>query len=309
MDVAHVAKKWVRPIFIPGLRALVRYPVHRNARSLLWRNIAAPFFQYADYKFVVRTQFGCTIAGNTRDIIQRYIYYFGVWEPHLTKFIDQRLKPDDVFLDVGANIGYFTLLAARKVAPNGKVIAIEASPTVQARLKENLARNGVSNVEIHNIAASDREGTLQIFSGGTENLGATTTVAASGLVFECEVPARPLSAVISAADMERTRLIKIDVEGAEWSVVMGMRGLFEHAREDVEVVIEIAPDRLESFQRTPEDILAFFAEFGFNPYELANSYGTRYYLAQIDQDRPKRIREPITKQMDVIFSRRDEEVL
>ena len=49
--------------------------------------------------------FGSKIAGNTNDIIPQYIYYFGLWEPHLTRWIQRRLAPGDTFIDVGANIG------------------------------------------------------------------------------------------------------------------------------------------------------------------------------------------------------------
>jgi FkbM family methyltransferase len=309
MDAVDLAKKWVRPAMIPGLRALIRYPVHSHLRPLLWHRVAAPFFQFADYSYVARTRFGFAIAGNTRDHIQRYIYYFGVWEPHLTNFIQSRLTRGDVFLDVGANIGYFTLLAAGRVGPVGKVIAIEASPSIYDRLKANVLRNGVTNVETHNFAASDQEGWLQLYSGGLGNSGATTTVETEALAVECKVPARPLSAVLSAKDMQRTRVIKIDVEGAEWSVIAGMRTLFEHARDDLEIAIEITPDRLHSYGRTAEDVLNFFAEFGFAPYEMPNSYGPRYYLTNIDHDRPRRIREPICTQMDVIFSRQHSDYL
>jgi hypothetical protein len=65
------------------------------------RRMAPPFFQsVVDYPFVARTQSGALIAGNTRDLLQRFFYFFGVWEPNLTRFLEQRLKSGDVFVDV-----------------------------------------------------------------------------------------------------------------------------------------------------------------------------------------------------------------
>jgi len=112
--------------------------------------VVIPFFEYADYNFVAKTKFGGRIAGNNLDIIQRYIYYFGVWEQNLSCFLNERLKEGDAFIDIGANIGYFTLQAAKLVGPSGKVIAIEVSPTIFKKLIANLQRNRVTNVETYN---------------------------------------------------------------------------------------------------------------------------------------------------------------
>lgn len=76
---------------------------------------------------LARTRFGATFAVDTQDLIQRYLYLFGVWEPHMTRWLQRRLKPGDVFVDVGANIGYYSILASRLVGARGKVVAIEAS--------------------------------------------------------------------------------------------------------------------------------------------------------------------------------------
>lgn len=71
---------------------------------------------------------------DTQDLIQRYLYLFGAWEPHLTGWLRRRLRPGDGFVDVGANIGVFSVLAARLVGESGRVVAIEASADVHRRL-------------------------------------------------------------------------------------------------------------------------------------------------------------------------------
>ena len=84
------------------------------------------------------TRFGGVMQGNTQDLIQRYLYWFGVWEPQLTCWIKSRLPPRRVFVDVGANIGYYSLLAASLVGDDGQVVAIEASPSIYRLLCNNL---------------------------------------------------------------------------------------------------------------------------------------------------------------------------
>lgn len=71
---------------------------------------------------------GVRMSVDTKDIVQRYLYQFGIWEPSLSGWLARTLRPGDVFVDVGANIGYYSLLAARLVGHLGSVVAIEASP-------------------------------------------------------------------------------------------------------------------------------------------------------------------------------------
>ena len=121
------------------------------------------------------------------------------------------------------------------MGPSGKAIAIEASPTIFKKLIANLQRNRVTNVEPYNLAASETEGTTKIFLASMSNEGETTILPTEDhWRYECDVPTKPLSTLISAGEMAKVRLIKIDVEGAEWFVVSGMRALLAHARQDLE---------------------------------------------------------------------------
>jgi precorrin-6B methylase 2 len=94
------------------------------------------------------------MKGDAKDIIQQYIYYFGVWEPRITGWVSRHLAPGDTFIDVGANIGYYSLLASPLVGKTGTVVAIEASPRTFDDLLFNLELNNVSNVRPVNVAVS-----------------------------------------------------------------------------------------------------------------------------------------------------------
>ncbi len=226
----RMAKEWVRPLLIPIVRPWVRYAPHECIRGAVWRCLVAPFLQHANRRFVVSTVFGAVISGNTQDLVQRYIFYFGVWEPNLTEFLIGNLRQGDVFIDVGANIGYFTLLASRLVGSAGKVIAIEASPGIFAKLRDNLERNRVTNVEAINVAASDRRRDGQSFPRVNSNIGATSIVPTEGSRYECDVPASTLDSILAPADVRNARFVKIDVEGAEGLVIAGMRDVLRNAR-------------------------------------------------------------------------------
>src|SRR2546426_1213516 len=126
---------------VPLVRAYIRYAPFVAGKRSFWTRVVDPYFAWQSYEFVARTVFDRKIAGNTREMLQQFIYYFGVWEPHLTRWIAQRLAPGDTFVDVGANIGYFSLLASKVVRDSGTVVAIEPSPSIFSRMQSNLARN------------------------------------------------------------------------------------------------------------------------------------------------------------------------
>jgi FkbM family methyltransferase len=260
------------------------------------------------HRFRTKTRFGFEMSGSTEDMIQRYIYVFGVWEPHLTSWVQSRLKPGDTFIDVGANIGYFTLLAASCVGQDGWTVGIEASPSIFGLLKENLGRNKFDDrVRAVNMAASDRDGTLTVYSGHFGNVGTTTMVPSDELQIETTISAKPLSEILTEREIAGARLIKIDVEGLEGPVVRGFLPVLEQCRQDVEIILEV------NGQPTPEgettaDTVGQLTERGFHTYEILNDYHENSYLRAIGAPQlPRRIHQAaaLERPADLIFSRVD----
>jgi FkbM family methyltransferase len=302
------AKRWIRPVVIPIVRSVVRFVPSGPVKRWVWAHIVVHYLEYANYEYVANTCFGARIAGNTEDVIQRYVYYFGIWEPNLTRFINSRLRPGDIFIDVGANIGYFSLLASLLVGAAGKVLAFEASPQIFASLQANLRRNGVRNVAAHNVAVANHEGIIKVFLAAKYNLGKTTIFEHDSIGIEEQVRAQTLSALVAPDDVARVKVVKIDVEGAEWMVVSGMRELLRTANRELEIITEINPQRLQLQGKTTEDIFSIFSEFGFNPYRLENNYAALSYMTDVAVH-PTRLRGPVVTMTDVVFSRCDAEWL
>lgn len=259
--------------------------------------------------FRVRTAPGFLVRGNTRDMIQRFLYVHGVWEPHLTNWLRERLAPGDVFVDVGANIGYCTLLASGLVGEAGRVVSIEASPRIFGQLSGNLAANRVRNVRALHVAVSDAPGTIRIFRAGEDNLGATSIYRAENAVDEGEVAVAPLSGLLAPDEIARARVIKIDVEGAEIAVIDGLLPCLGAMRDDLEIVVEIgggppgSPRASESFAR----IRAALASFGFHAYAVESDYGATSHAPGAPWCRPRRVAPDYVPpgEGDVVFSRRD----
>lgn len=290
-------------------RAYMRYAPVGAGKPLLWSRLIDPYFAWHHRRFVARTVFGMKMRGDAADIIGQYIYYFGVWEPDITAWVSCRLVPGDVFLDVGANIGYYSLLASRLVGPGGSVVAVEASPATFQAFSDNLAINSVTNVRALNLAASDRPGRLKLYRGEEHNSGRATLVEGHGLELEAEVPAAPLNSILSAEEVRRLRLAKIDVEGAEAQVVAGMSALIEQGRPDLEVIIEINPSQLERQGTSAQAVLAPFLRAGYHAYVLANDYSPYAYMRRTQDSRAARLHGPLEAHADVALSREDVELL
>lgn len=247
------------------------------------------------------------------DFIQMYLWIFGEWEPDLTTYVRDSLQPGDVFIDVGANIGYFSALAARSVGSQGSVVAIEASPSVFQSLTETVAMNGVGQrVRCVNKAAAAAPGVLVLYSGPSKNIGLTTTVESRGFEREAEVEALPLDDLLTMDELRKARLIKIDVEGAEPDVLAGMQRVLEESPSDVQILLELSPLWWTDQARQPVEVLQPLFDAGFHAYEIENNYWPWRYLWPRCTRRPKRSKRDLTKRVkriDLVLARADREAL
>jgi len=301
-------KQALRLLLILPLRTYFRYGPRRFGKKVLWKYIAAHLW-WLESRATAQTEFGSTLRLDAHDLVGRYIYYFGVWEPNLTSWITERLLPGDGFIDVGANIGYYSLLASRLVGDCGKVVAVEALPQIFGTLTDNLKANCADNVRPVNMAVWDKEERLRIFTEPQSPSGTTTLMEQWAdrweLAASCEVPAAPLPSILKKEEIKSARLIKIDVEGAEWHVIAGMAPLMSACRDDLEVIVEIAPKMLEAEGKTCQDLLDIFKSWGFFPYRIENDYSAEAYFNHAVPRRPERTENISTtrEQTDIIFSR------
>ena len=193
-----------------------------------------------------RTRDGARLEVDASDIVGSYIAYFGVWEPNLTSWLEGRLRPGDVFVDVGANVGYFTVLASRLVGESGRVVAVEPSPLANSVLRRNVSDNGGENVRVENVAVWDSSGEVVVFGASHRIVGGTTLdpawAARWSLDTQVAVPAEPLSKLLSDDEVARAAVLKVDVEGSELQVLEGMEPLLPRLRDDVAIVLELEGD-------------------------------------------------------------------
>ena len=245
---------------------------------------------------------GIRLSGTTADMIQRYIFLFGAWEPPLTAYAQSRLRPGDVFLDFGANIGYFSLLAAKAVGPGGHVVSFECVPSILEQLERNIADNGLGNVTVRPVIAGDAAGEGEVFVASADNTGRSGTMELDGARSEGRVPRVVAHEAVPRELWDRVRLVKIDVEGDELGVLRGLDPVLAQLRAGASVVVEVSPERLEARGQTAAALMEHMRSRGFSAAELPNGWGFDWYT----HPRPPAL-VPIdgtpTRQMDVVFTR------
>ncbi len=150
----------------------------------------------------------------------------GFWEPSISVVLERSLKPGMTAVDIGANVGYFSLLMASRVTPGGRVVSIEANPAMAGLLRETIAMNDLeTTVALHNVAAADQAGELDFYIIPDRNLNSCILLDE----WRGKVDPTRLSRVRAAAaddilaDLGPIDLIKIDVEGAEHLVWKGLK--------------------------------------------------------------------------------------
>ncbi|MGW6506030.1 FkbM family methyltransferase [Streptomyces niveus] len=293
-------------------REYVRHVPGSLGKSVLAVRYLNPRLREYPRQRVVRSRFGAQFAVDTQDLIQRYLYMFGVWEPHMTRWLQGRLRPGDTFIDVGANIGYYSTLAAQLVGDGGRVVAIEASPAFHQKLQQQVLLNKCDNVRAVNCAVSDERKMLTFVLASSANMGANSIVPYDGLAESSfEVEAFRLGELLVPVEISTARVIKIDVEGAEGSVVRGMIPMLDKLRPDCEITVEVTPDRMAQLGDSAEELMNTMRDHGFHAYRLANEYTPESYVASLRGKRaiPVRWRGPVVEESDLIFSRVDAETL
>ena len=169
---------------------------------------------------------------NSSDGISKSLYYDGVYHLGTTEWLQNNLTLDDVCVDVGANIGYLTLIMAHHA---GFVHAFEPDPRSRAILRYNIRQNHYNNIRVHSEAASDHNGHARFYQN-IEPLY-SGLVPHDGIDSVIEVETMTLDSVIFHAS-----LVKIDVEGADVAVLRGMSRLLSECPR-LRLIMEIEPDR------------------------------------------------------------------
>lgn len=219
----------------------------------------------------------------------RRIYVNG-FEPQerLTRHFIRLLQPGDCVIDVGANVGYYTMVAAKLVGAAGCVHAFEASPDIFPWLETNARLNPAARIRVHDQAVTDRCSEIRFFTAAADRTGYSSirdlheqTAAVA------TVPTVSLDSILQ--ELPPTRLVKIDVEGAELLVLRGMRRLIERDRPFL--ILEIDDHFLRELGADAQQQCTFLSDAGYELHRIV-AKGDLQPLSEVPTDRCNLLASP-----------------
>jgi FkbM family methyltransferase len=196
--------------------------------------------------------------------------YFGSYAPLVIAAMKRHLKPGDVFLDVGANIGYLSAIAAGIVGAQGQVHAFEPVPAYFNRLQRLAELNPSFRIVVNACGAGELSGLCTIYV--TREPGQHTMVASykngPEITATLEVPVIRLDTYIAARRIGRVAMIKIDAEGFELPILQGLQGYFKGTSHRPPVICEIAPRAYPLMGKTLSHLKDHMEKFGYTARDL-----------------------------------------
>jgi FkbM family methyltransferase len=230
------------------------YPI-----SAIWPKV----FRYFISDFCPSKVQGHKMFLDSKDTLR--LLYDPVHEPFETEIVCNLVKRGDVVLDLGANIGYYTLIFAKIVGAEGKVFAFEPDPDNFSLLKKNIEINGYKNVILEQKAVSDKTGTVKLYLSEDNLADHRIYDSHDGREF-IEIESVSLDDYFENVN-DNIDFIKMDIEGAEPAAIQGMRSLLKR-NQNVKVITELFPIALSKFGIETSDFLKMFFNNGFKLYNL-----------------------------------------
>jgi FkbM family methyltransferase len=252
-------KKILSPIFNKSVKHLAGHRIGRNkivgtVFNYLKSSLKEECVQIDDHIMYLDKQDSLWLSIN------------GVHEKFETDLVKQEIKKGDVVIDIGANIGYYTLIFAKLVGDTGKVFAFEPDPTNFELLRKNIEVNGYKNVTLKQKALSDKEGkvVLTLIKQNT---------ASHHISSEQQAPKNSIQVDTITADdyfknfEHKIDFIKMDVEGAESKVLSGMTNLLKN-NVDLKMMVEYNPDAIRNMGLEPASYLELLVTNGFRIMDI-----------------------------------------
>jgi FkbM family methyltransferase len=188
-------------------------------------------FKYRGVPKIVRLRTGQLMRVDPTDYLQCLIYYFGMFEPHCINIALRLLKTGDTFIDIGGNIGLFSIVASSVVGKTGKVYTFEPAPFHCETIKKNIQLNNFSNIRLFETALGSESGYIELVlpQGGNQGSLSIASSTVEDSVVKATVPISKLDNIVHENNLEldNLSLIKMDIEGAEMMALSGMTDLLK----------------------------------------------------------------------------------
>lgn len=247
-------------------KTLIRRIVHQGS------NYALPAVYLGNSRALIRTIYGHKMYIDTRDeSIAPHLLIDGYWELWINHVVQGTVKAGMNVLEIGANLGYYTLLLASIIGAKGKLYAFEANPKVFKNLFSNVLVNGFSDrVELVNKAAVDKSGAITFYALKKLH-GSGSIVDLTGEAYLNKIDDEAETFTVDAVSVDdflkdkpaRIDFIKMDAEGSEPRIFNGMQGLIRNNLQ-LTIIAEFSPDLVRGTGCDPRLFLEQLQDSGFN---------------------------------------------
>lgn len=245
------------------LRFLAKIPVVRTPA----KKIAHQLAQKIPDALISEIFTGQKMLLSVQDWVQYHLFMYGFYELPESLFWLNFTKGKKVVLDVGGNVGYFSLLAAKGLNKNGKIYAFEPVSKTYKRFQENIRLNGTHSIVLEKLAISNKEDVLTINVGNAHNWGMSSINMHEHLSGDKEiVRCETIDGYIKKHNLSVVDIVKIDIEGSEFAAIDGMKNTLSIQRPVV--LIELLDAHLSKQGYSCKDIYNLFWSKGYTAYEI-----------------------------------------
>jgi FkbM family methyltransferase len=257
----------LRRVTIP----LSRIPVLRRVAARVARHYAGSDAEVRIDDFDNDQTFYCRLDSH----IASRIFWYGMYSRPSLRLLSRLVGSEDVVMDIGANEGEHTVFCAKRLT-KGRVFSFEPNIAMRERLTRNIAANGFDNVTVVPMALSDRRGEMVLysaherFSDGSYNDGLATLFAREGVAdLLGSVAVTTLDEFVQEQGLDRVDILKIDVEGAEYSVLSG--GLSVLRRFQPLIILEVEDETARSAGHSADELLSLVRLHGYAIFNILES--------------------------------------
>ena len=222
---------------------LGKYPFMKSLESFVISNAKANFVIIQGHKMYL----------DPKDSLDLSLH--GYYEKLETEFVKREVKKGDVVIDIGANIGYYSLILAKIVGDKGKVFAFEPAPDNYSLLKKNIEINDYKNVVLENLAISDKNGNIELYLS-QESMG-WHRIYPSKYCGENHIKVKTITLDDYFRDIsfkDKISFVKMDVEGAELGILRGMASILKNNKK-LTLLVEFVPQYIRESGSNPQELL------------------------------------------------------
>jgi FkbM family methyltransferase len=217
---------------------------------------------------------GMLIECDLRDHVQQQIYFFGGYEPIEAGLFLSLLKPGDCVFDIGANVGFYTMLMSKKVSNLGQVHSFEPVPKNFSKLSNNYSKNGKpQNIALNQSALWDESTTLRfsLDEQHENNCGGFSAGKPAKAIEEFQCSAMTLEGYVLGKKIERVSALKMDIEGAE---LRALKGAFPILKRDRPVILlEVCAQTCAKFGYSADQLWSILEPLEYAAYRIGGTCG------------------------------------